>query len=270
MEEKIINLYRNNNKKTNETAVIVCQKLKACGFEISLTHNPKALLNLCIGGDGAFLRAVHQSNYSQIPFVGINTGHLGFFQEILIPNIDTFIEQFINKDYFVEELDLVEMEINFHSSVKPMKRLALNEFAVRNFELKIAHLEVFVDDIHLQSFAGDALLVSTPSGSTAYNFSAGGSILYQSLKGFQLTPIAPINSKAYRSLMHSIVLSSETKLEMKQNEKDRGMDLLIVIDGTSVKYDKVKSMKFTIPKIKIKKLVFDKDWYWINVKDKFL
>ena len=111
--KSIINLYKNNNEKSNTISDIIQKKFTEEGFLISLDHNPDAELNLCIGGDGAFLRAVHKSRYSPIPFVGINTGHLGFYQEILIPNIDAFIEDFIRYDYEIEQLDLVECKILF-------------------------------------------------------------------------------------------------------------------------------------------------------------
>lgn len=269
-QKSIINLYQNNNEKSKIISKIIQKKFSEEGFEISLEHNPKAELNLCIGGDGAFLRAVHKSRYSPIPFVGINTGHLGFYQEILIPNIDTFIQNFIHYNYDIEQLDLVECCLYFTDGKEPVSHRALNEFAVKTTDNSIIHLEVYIDENHLQSFAGDALLISTPSGSTAYNFSAGGSILYQSLKGFQLTPLAPLNSKAYRSLLNSIVLPSDAALRFKQGREERNSKIDLLIDGVSVVYDNIDYLEFRASDTYINKIVFDKNWYWMNIKDKFL
>lgn len=268
--KSIINLYKNNNEKSNTISDIIQKKFTEEGFLISLDHNPDAELNLCIGGDGAFLRAVHKSRYSPIPFVGINTGHLGFYQEILIPNIDAFIEDFIRYDYEIEQLDLVECKILFSNGKESISHRALNEFVVKSTDSSIIHLEVYIDGNHLQSFAGDALLISTPSGSTAYNFSAGGSILYQSLKGFQLTPLAPLNSKAYRSLLNSIVLPADAVLRFKQGRADKDSAINLLIDGDSKIYEHIDYIEFIASDTFINKIVFDKNWYWMNIKDKFL
>ncbi|MDL2310651.1 NAD(+)/NADH kinase [Peptostreptococcaceae bacterium OttesenSCG-928-C18] len=269
-QKKIINLYPNNNHKSLSISLQVQDKLESKGFEISYENNPNADLNICIGGDGAFLRAVHKSNFSKIPFVGINTGHLGFYQEILIPNIEKFIDEYLNDNYEIEALDLLEAKAHFNSSAKVFTYNALNEFVVKSSDSSIIHLDVFIDGNHLETFAGDALLVSTPSGSTAYNFSAGGSILYHSLNGYQLTPLAPINSKAYRSLFNSIVIPSKSTLRIKVRQEDIESGSTLIIDGVTEKYEDLDYIDFKISTKKISKLSFYKDWYWLNIKDKFL
>lgn len=268
--KSLINLYQNDNEKSKTISALIQDKFIQQGFQISFDAEPNAELNLCIGGDGAFLRAVHKSKFSPIPFVGINTGHLGFYQEILIPNIDDFIHDFIHYNYEIESLDLIDATFYFENSDKTVSHRALNEFVVKSTDSSIIHLEVYIDGNHLQSFAGDALLMSTPSGSTAYNFSAGGSILYHSLKGFQLTPLAPLNSKAYRSLLNSVVLPGNAVLKLKQGREERSKPILLLIDGVSIVYEGIDYIEFTISDTSINKLIFDQNWYWINVKDKFL
>ncbi len=268
-QKKIINLYPNNNHKSLSISLQVQDKLETKGFEVSYENNPSADLNICIGGDGAFLRAVHKSNFSQIPFVGINTGHLGFYQEILIPNIEKFIEQYLSNNYEIETLDLLEATVRT-SDNKTFTFDALNEFVVKSSDSSIIHLDVYIDSNHLETFAGDALLVSTPSGSTAYNFSAGGSILYRSLKGYQLTPLAPINSKAYRSLLNSIVIPCDSTLRLKVRKEDIESSSTLIIDGTSENYSNLDYIDFKTSNKSISKLTFYKDWYWLNIKDKFL
>jgi NAD+ kinase len=78
---------------------------------VSEDYNSQAELNICIGGDGAFLRSVHKYNFPNIPFIGVNTGHLGFYQEILPEDIDTFIEKYMKKEYFTEKIYLIESKI---------------------------------------------------------------------------------------------------------------------------------------------------------------
>ncbi|MDO5755707.1 MAG: NAD(+)/NADH kinase [Tissierellia bacterium] len=265
---QIINIFYNKNKKSQSIREEVQEKLESRGFTISYDNHPDGILNLCIGGDGAFLRAVHDSNFSPIPFVGINTGHLGFYQEILIPHIDRFIDDFIHQNYHVESLFTLQAQGIIHGSNQSYRHRALNEFVIKNSDNSIIYIDVYVDDNHLETFAGDALLVSTPAGSTAYNFSAGGSILYQQLEGYQLTPLAPINSKAYRSLLNSLVIPKHAVLKM--DVRLRGdHNFLLIADGITHEYPKAK-ISFTISETRVKKLVFNENWYWLNIKDKFL
>ncbi|WP_100065181.1 NAD(+)/NADH kinase [Miniphocaeibacter massiliensis] len=268
--KKIINLYPNNNHKSLSISLQVQDKFETRGFQVSYENNPNADLNICIGGDGAFLRAVHKSDFSNIPFVGINTGHLGFYQEILIPNIENFIDEYLKSNYEIETLDLLEARVHFSDDSEALIFNALNEFVVKSSDSSIIHLDVLIDNNHLETFAGDALLISTPSGSTAYNFSAGGSILYRSLKGYQLTPLAPINSKAYRSLLNSIVIPSMSTLRVKVRNEDSDSNSTLIIDGMSNEYDNLNYIDFKTSTKSISKLTFYKDWYWLNIKDKFL
>lgn len=268
--KKTINIFTNNDNKSLSISKIVQKKFEKENFAISFDYDVNAVLNICIGGDGAFLRAVHKSNFSRIPFVGINTGHLGFYQEILEYNIDEFVESFLNNNYEIETLDLLEGKVFLKNSNKPYIFNCLNEFVIQSDSSSIIHLDVFIDDNHLESFAGDALLISTPSGSTAYNFSAGGAILYRSLKGYQLTPLAPLNSKAYRSLLNSIVIPSKSILKIKTRNEDYKYKTLFISDGMNLSYEDLDYVEFKTSKLNIKKLSFYKNWYWLNIKDKFL
>ena len=91
---------------------------------------------------------------------------------------------------------------------------SLNEFVVRNRSSQVVHLSVDIAEKHLQDFSGDGLIISSSAGSTAYNYSAGGAILYPTLDGYQLTPLAPLNTKAYRSLYNSIVVPNDTVMDI--------------------------------------------------------
>lgn len=270
-DKKIVNIFVNRNEKSCQIADIVEKKLEENGFKVSEDFNEKAIFNICIGGDGAFLRAVHKTNYSKIPFCGINTGHLGFYQEILIPNIDQFIEDLKSENFSMEKLYLVDANIYFKNSDQVKTEKALNEFVVRSNESNIVYLDVHIDDHHLQTFAGDAMVISTPSGSTAYNFSAGGAILYHNLDGIQMTPVAPINSKAYRSLLNPVVIPGKSKITTYFRESSTlGSETKIYGDGLDKTYEDISHVSFSKSTTYINRLVFENEWYWVNIKDKFL
>lgn len=134
---------------------------------------------------------------------------------------------------------------------------------------KVIHLEIFIDGNHLENFSGDGVIISTPAGSTAYNFSAGGSIVHPSLKTMQLNPLAPISSSAYRSLLHSAVIPGDTPITVKP-ERDYSNSVTIVVDGTEHIYEHLRQIDTLISKRTVKKLTFFKESYWNNLKHKFL
>lgn len=266
-ENRIINIISNQDRESQDIARLLMGKLAKENFLVSDKFNKEAELNICIGGDGAFLRAVHKHDFTPIPFVGINTGHLGFFQEILPENIDRFIEKYIENDYLVERIFLVCAHI--HTKKKDLLLYGVNEIVVKGIKSKVVHLEVFVDGNHLENFCGDGMIVSTPVGSTAYNFSSGGSIIYPSLNTLQMTPLSPISSKAYRSLPNSAIIPGDLKITIRPEYRYEN-SILIIVDGVEYKYDNITKIDFSTPNRTISRLNFDKNMYWNNLKSKFL
>ncbi|HSH34779.1 NAD(+)/NADH kinase [Schnuerera sp.] len=266
-KKRIINVISNNNPTSKKTFNLLIKKLKEKNFVVPEKYDSQAELNICIGGDGAFLRTVHKYNFPNVPFVGINTGHLGFFQEILPEHIDEFIDKYINKDYTVEEIYLVKANICTHTNC--FELFGLNEIVIKGIQSKVVHLEIFIDGNHLEKFCGDGIIISTPVGSTAYNFSTGGGIIYPSLKTLQITPLSPISSRAYRSLPNSAIIPGDIPITIKPEYRYEN-SILIVVDGFEIRYDDITEIDFIIPKKTIYKLNFDKNMYWNNLKSKFL
>ncbi|NLK43778.1 MAG: NAD(+)/NADH kinase [Tissierellia bacterium] len=264
---RVINIISNFNAESKKISNILTKKLNDKGFYIPGKYSTEAELNVCIGGDGAFLRAIHRNGFPSIPFVGINTGHLGFFQEILPENIDEFIEKCINEDYSIEEISLVDGEICTKN--KSFYLTAVNEIVVKGNKSKVVHLEIYIDGNHLERFSGDGVIISTPVGSTAYNFSSGGSIIYPSLKSLQLTPLSPISSKAYRSLPNSAIVPGHMVISIKPELRYEN-SILIINDGVEFKYSNIECINLKLSNKVIKKLNFDKNMYWNNLKSKFL
>ena len=263
----IINVISNNNDASKNTASLLINKLTAKGFYVPSNYNSNAELNICIGGDGAFLRTVHRYRFPSIPFVGINTGHLGFFQEILPENIDGFIERYVKGDYTIENIFLVRA--NVYTRDRYFQILGVNEIVIKGIKSKVVHLEVFIDDNHLEKFSGDGIIISTPVGSTGYNFSSGGSIIYPSLKALQITPLSPISSRVYRSLLNSTIIPGDIPITIEPEYRYEN-SILVVVDGMELKYDNISKINFAIAEKTISRLNFDKNMYWNNLKSKFL
>lgn len=262
-----INLISNNNFVSHKTSAMLKEKLELHNFIVSEKYSEDSELNIAIGGDGAFLRSIHRSKFSKIPFVGINTGHLGFFQEILPEEIDKFISQYILEDYIKEEMFL--METTIHTKSSEFTLYSVNEVVIKTESSKVIHLDLFIDDNHLERFSGDGLILSTPSGSTAYSYSAGGAIIYPTLKSIQITPIAPIISKAFRSLPNSLIVPGDLPIKVLPNPK-HSRTTILVNDGHEIKYSNIEYFETKMSDKKIYRLNFDKNMYWNNLKEKFL
>ena len=259
---KTINIFKNKSRCAkniyNKTKAI----LKDFGYEISNNYDPNACLNLVIGGDGTFLNAVKLSKFSQIPFIGINTGHLGFYQEVNPDNIEDFVRRLSEKNYYMEKLAILE------SNIGNNKINAVNEVVVKSNRNQIVRLRLFIDGNFIENFSGDGLIISTPHGSTAYNLSSNGAILHQSLEGFQLTPIAPIFSSPNRSLKAPIILPKNAEIEINVGKRDN-YHTVFLFDGKEYKTNSFK-ISTKISNKELKKLILNKNHYWSNIKNKLL
>lgn len=152
----------------------------------------KADLLFSIGGDGTILDTVPFVRDSGLPILGINMGRLGFLSSISKNDIEEAVKSVLSGDYSVEQRTLLELVApdNVFGDV----RYALNELnVIRNPEHSLLAIKVFVDDVYLNTYWGDGILLATPTGSTAYSLSAGGPIIAPNAKNFVITPIATHN-----------------------------------------------------------------------------
>ena len=185
---KNIRLFVNNNKESIKESIKVKDKLINNGFNVVEDDNFE--LAIVIGGDGAFLRAVRENNFnSNIYYVGINTGHLGFLQDINPDDVDKFIEELINKNYKVDRIGIQETTVI--TKDKEEEFYSLNEIVIRDANLDLLKAKVYIEDEFLEKYVGDGLMVVTSTGSTAYNLSYNGSIVYPSFSTLQITSMAP-------------------------------------------------------------------------------
>lgn len=267
MKKKIINVMHNHNALSYKTFKDLKSKLINKGYAVYEGFNEDGILNICIGGDGAFLRTIHKYKFPDIPFIGINTGHLGFFQEISPDDLDSFVDKFHSGDYMIEEVSLIEA--NVYSGDDCLSLTGLNEIVIKGMESKVIHLNIYIDDEHFEKVSGDGVIISTPLGSTAYNYSCGGSVISPCLDVLQLAPIAPINSKSYRCLNNSLIIPKGTPMEITPEFRDES-SVLIIIDGKQFTYDNIKKMSFGYSTKTLKKVTMNRKNFWAIVRDKFL
>ena len=175
----------------------------------------KADLLLSIGGDGTILDTVPFVLDSGLPVLGINMGRLGFLSSISKSEIGKAVVSVLSGDYFVEQRTLLELVApkNVFGDV----HYALNELnVIRNPEHSLLAIKVFVDDVYLNTYWGDGILLATPTGSTAYSLSAGGPIIAPNAKNFVITPIA-----AHNLTVRPIVIPDDSTIRIQVEGREK-------------------------------------------------
>lgn len=261
-------IHSNNTPSSKSTEEILRKKLINAGIGIDEELGPKTDLIVCIGGDGAFLEAVHAFNFPDTPFVGVNTGHLGFFQEFAPEELDTFIENFQAEKYVIQTMTTAKALIEHDHIIDELN--ALNEIIVKSDGIHTIHLDISIGSGLIERFSGDGVLVSTPAGSTAYNYSLRGSIVDPRLNLLQVTPIAPINTTAYRSFTSSILLPPDLSIEIKPDISGAKGGLLVTYDSYVKAYDSIDRIEIMLSEQQVHLVRFENYNFWTKVKTKFL
>ncbi len=193
---------------------------------------------IVLGGDGTILNVIKECAKDNVPVAGINLGHLGFLLDYGSNELDKLIECLINKTYKVEKRSLIEVECNNNTY------LALNDIVVAKGEnTKLINVTANVDNMLLDNYFCDGVIVSTPTGSTAYSMSVGGPILAPNVDGIIINPISS------HSLHSRPVVVSDKSTVMLECSKLTS-DCQLVVDGILV--DKIKNnQKLNIYKSKL-------------------
>lgn len=267
MSKKIF-IFANESDSSKYTERQLKKKLDKTGYTVIPEYSEGADLMVCIGGDGTFLEAMHRFNFPSMPIIGINTGHLGMFQEIAPSMLDDFIFNYSQEKYALQKLSTVSMKVKTAEGVK--EYLGLNEVLIKANATYSVHLNISIGGNFIERFSGDGVLIATPAGSTAYNYSLGGSIVDPRLEVLQVTPIAPMNTTAYRSFTSSILLPSDLFLQIVPDMHDRERTIKIVYDGYSVQYDDVEEIEVGFSDVSVNLMRFENYDFWRKVKSKFL
>jgi NAD+ kinase len=186
-----------------------------------------------IGGDGTFLECVSLIKKLQIPIIGINSGRLGFLASVSSENIDLALDAIIHKQFSVELRTMLKVEVKSEKKYFSSFPFALNELTVLKKDTSsMIKIEVYLDDEYLNTYWSDGLIVSTPTGSTAYSLSSGGPIILPGSKNFVITPLAP-----HTLTVRPIVVPDESKLKIIV--RGRGEEFLAALDSRNafINYD---------------------------------
>ncbi len=146
---------------------------------------------VCYGGDGTLLEGVHRLGGAQIAVAGINSGHLGFLTSATSDDIELLFESINKGSLRVERRSMLSIEGDFCPSGERL--YAVNEFSVQRHGATMISVETFVNSQMVATYHGDGVIISTPTGSTAYSLSAGGPVVSPDCACFVISPLAPHN-----------------------------------------------------------------------------
>ncbi|MCD8129921.1 MAG: NAD(+)/NADH kinase [Lachnospiraceae bacterium] len=184
---------------------------------------------LVIGGDGTMLQAARNSYGMGIPLLGINRGTLGFMTEVDSDHLEDSLEQLITGDYSVEERMMLEGEIERRSG-EIISSAALNDIVInRAGSLQTVRFDIWLNHQLLRRYNADGCIISTPTGSTAYNLSAGGPVIEPTAKAMCMTNICPHNL-----FNRGVVMSGKQliTLVIPGDRQGRDQPVEVAFDGT--------------------------------------
>ncbi|WP_042349473.1 NAD kinase [Bacillus massiliigorillae] len=236
-------------------------------FELTLDEERPDIV-ISVGGDGTLLYAFHRFKYrlDQTAFVGVHTGHLGFYADWTPDEIEKLVIAIAKTPYQVVEYPLLEVIVRYKHGGVPSKFLALNESTVKGVEGTLV-MDIEIKGQQFETFRGDGLCVSTPSGSTAYNKALGGAIIHPSINAIQIAEMASINNRVFRTVGSPLILPDHHTCMMKPVNQN---DFIITIDHLQVLQRDVKSIQYRVSDEKIRFARFRPFPFWKRVRDSFI
>lgn len=195
------------------------------GEAVPCDHIPPGVsLVMSLGGDGTFLRAARWIGEREIPILGVNTGHLGFLATCSLPEAEKMIEEVCRGNIRIEKRMLVE--VTSDRLPKDRWKYALNEIAFMRYGSSMLNVNASVNGSYLADYRGDGLIVSTPTGSTAYSLSAGGPIIEPTIDCICLCPVAP-----HTLTLRPMVTGGDSVINLKP--ESRSGSFILTIDDQS-------------------------------------
>ncbi|WP_071460389.1 NAD kinase [Bacillus massilinigeriensis] len=257
--------YHNHETDKSESISSLKEAAERYGFTIVKDYQDANII-VSIGGDGTFLQAVRKTGFREdCLYAGISTrGNLNLYCDFTLEDTSKMIGAIQNVELEVRRYPLIEVTVD-----KEAKFLCLNEFSVRSGIIKTFVMDVFIDDLHFETFRGDGMIVATPTGSTAYNKSVNGAVVDPLLPCMQVSELASVNNNHYRTLGSSFILSGDRKLSLKVVQD--GNDYPIMgMDNEALSIQHVETLDITLSGKYIKTVKLKDNSFWEKVKRTFL
>src|SRR5574344_309885 len=217
---------------------------------------------ISMGGDGTFLKAASKVGDKDIPIIGVNMGRLGFLADVLPSEIEEMLEKVLVGDYEIEQHTVIQVEADGQPLLGDI--FALNDIAVlKRDSASMISIRTYVNGDFLVNYQADGLIISTPTGSTAYNLSNGGPIIVPQSGSLCITPVAPHSLN-----IRPIVINDTSVIELEV--ESRSHNFLIAVDGRSEKLDEGTKLKITKAPYCVKILKLKNRRYFSTLHEKMM
>jgi len=227
----------------------------------NLYHNrERADMVFSVGGDGTFLETITQVRDSGIPVAGVNAGRLGFLANIH-DDIEGSITRILNGRYSIIERYLIELLEP--PGIMGKTNVALNDITIQKADLNMIRIKVFVDDLYLNTYWADGLILSTATGSTAYNLSTGGPILSPGDDSIIISPLSPHNLT-----VRPIVLPGNSHLKLVV--EGRSPEYLVTCDFRSVRLPFYRELEIVQPAYRLNTVNVEGQDFFNTLREKLM
>lgn len=215
-----------------------------------------------VGGDGTFLETVMKVRKSGIPIAGVNTGRMGFLANIPDGEIGKSIDMLCRGEYEIIERSLLEIT-DPSGLFEKEASAALNEVTIQKSDPSMITINVFVDDAYLNTYWADGLIISTATGSTAYNLSVGGPILSPEDESIIISPISPHNLT-----IRPIVISGDSNLRLAM--EGRSKEYLVTCDFRSTRLPLEQEIKVRRAEDKLKTVMLKGHDFFSTLRNRLM
>ena len=262
---KKVALLASRNPKSEVVSKELWKRLREENF-ILTPKNPDIVIS--IGGDGMLLSAFHKYEklIDRVRFVGIHTGHLGFYTDYRDFEVENLVENLKLDTGARVSYPILNVKVKLTDG-RIVEMKALNEATIKRLS-KTMVADVIINNVPFERFRGDGIAVSTPTGSTAYNKSLGGAVLHPTIEALQIAEVASLNNRVYRTLGSSIVVPKKDKIVIEPKHSDR---YSIAVDNKTIIYDNIDCIEYQIDNSKIHFVATPSHTsFWNRVKDAFI
>ena len=220
-----------------------------------ITEEEKQNMDIAVvlGGDGSMIQGAHFLLGTTVPILGINLGTLGYLTEVEVQDLEDSLRRVLKSDFRVEQRMMLEAEVQIAGQKGSRVFYAVNDLVLhRNLLDGILTVKTYINGANLADFRADGVIVSTPCGSTAYNFSAGGPIVNPVADNIILTPLS-----SHSALDRSVILMGQDRLSFQIGATGKGLESVFSADGVDHvslaegSWIHVKKSEYTFPLVRL-------------------
>lgn len=270
-KERIVLIYANEQNQSQQIALTLKESLTdSTAFQLynPAIHTTGPDYIISIGGDGTLLAAFHR--YFQwidtAKFIGIHTGHLGFYTDWRPHQVKELIEALNHSDGESVSYPLLKIETTLANGTV-LNQHALNEWSIRS-QFGTMVLDIMIKDYFFETFRGDGVCIATPTGSTGLSKSLGGAVVHPRLDAMQLTEMASINNRVYRTLSSPMIIPKDEWIQLLPH--DTHQPVALQVDHLMRNDVGVQKINIRIAKERIQFARFRHLHFWDRVENAFI